>query len=401
MARRPFSLSAYLAFAGRRAPGTAPFSGPAARPRGPLVWLHAGSVPIARALATLAQRLAQQVPEIAVLRTGAWEDGAQPLPPENLPDAQRFLDAWRPALCLWASTTLNPALLWSAKTANIPLLHADPGGDAHAAQAPRWLPDPVPGTLALFDTIFTPDAAAERRLPRVMTGALNLQRTGPLTETTLPLDCDETQHEDLLTALAGRPVWLAARLQQGEPRAVIEAHARAVRLAHRLLLAMVPETEAAAAEMRAMAEASDLRLCRWSDGDFPDENAQVVLCDGPADLGLWYRLAPLSFLGGSLSAGTGGTDPLEAAALGTAILYGPNVGRYLASYTRLVEVGAARIVRDVDSLSGAVSQLVAPDRAAAMAHAGWDVVSEGAGATDAVIERIAALLDAAPRRTPA
>ena len=50
-------------------------------------------------------------------------------------------------------------------------------------------------------------------------------------------------------------------------------------------------------------------------------------------------------------------------------------------------------MRDFDSLASAVSQLVAPDRAAAMAHAGWDVVSQGAALTDKVIAQVFRWLD--------
>ena len=104
-------------------------------------------------------------------------------------------------------------------------------------------------------------------------------------------------------------------------------------------------------------------------------------------------MAPLAFLGGSLTAGHGGNDPFEAAALGTAILYGPNVGQHLAAYSLLVEAGAARIVRDADSLTSAVSNLIAPDQAAAMAHAGWDAVTAGAALVDSVIAEIVERLD--------
>ncbi|SFE33482.1 3-deoxy-D-manno-octulosonic acid transferase [Roseivivax sediminis] len=389
MAKRPLSLTTYLA--AQRGPATpAPPRPP--RPAGPLVWLHAGSAAEARALLTLSARLDAQTSQVSFLRTGDWPD-AELLPSETLGDIQEFLDHWRPDVALWTGTNLRPALLWDARDRGIPLLLADPGGPVHGAPAPRWLPDTVPLTLSLFDTIFVPDGHAERRLPRVSLGRAQIRRTGALTETTLPLDCNEDLLEETLTALSGRPVWLAAHLRGSEAPQVLEAHRRAARLSHRLLLALVPETPEDAVETGRAAEQSDLRLCRWDDGEVPDETTQVVLCDGPDEIGLWYRLAPLAFLGGSLSPGHGGTDPFEAAALGTAILYGPNVGRHLDSYTTLVDAGAARIVRDEDSLSGAVSHLLAPDRAAAMAHAGWDVVSHGAGATDAVIDRVIELLD--------
>ncbi|SEK27834.1 3-deoxy-D-manno-octulosonic-acid transferase [Roseivivax marinus] len=396
MVKRPFSINTYFASTRGRAPVWTP---DAPRPKGELVWLHAGSRAEARALETLAARLRQQRPETGLLATGAWDEGAAALPPETPGDARLFLDHWRPDLCLWSGPTLNPALLWTAHEDGVPLLHADDGQAPHVAPAARWLPDPVPATLALFDTLFVADAAAERRLPRASLSADRIRRSGVLQETTLPLDCDDDQHEELLGLLAGRPIWLAARLRAGEARLVIDAHRVATRLSHRLVLVLVPASEEDGVQIAAAADASGLRVSRWDEGETVDDGTQIILCQGAEELGLWYRLAPLAFLGGSLVSGHGGTDPFEAASLGVAILYGPNVGRHLAAYTTLVDAGAARIVRDEDSLAGAVSQLLAPDRAASMAHAGWEVVSAGAEATDAVLARMVELLDARRGRT--
>ena len=85
--------------------------------------------------------------------------------------------------------------------------------------------------------------------------------------------------------------------------------------------------------------------------------------------------------------------PFEAAALGSAVLYGPKVRNFLPSYGRLATAGAARIVNDAGALGNAVSRLIAPDQAATMAHAGWDVISEGAELADRVIEMVQDRLD--------
>jgi 3-deoxy-D-manno-octulosonic-acid transferase len=100
-------------------------------------------------------------------------------------------------------------------------------------------------------------------------------------------------------------------------------------------------------------------------------------------------------MGSSLRPGMGGSDPNEPAAHGSAIVYGPNVGRYLPSYTRYAEAGAARIVRDADTLSAALSRLIAADQAAAMAHAAWDVASVGAEVTDHILDLVQDTLDTA------
>ena len=116
-------------------------------------------------------------------------------------------------------------------------------------------------------------------------------------------------------------------------------------------------------------------MVRWSDGTYPDDNTSVVVADLPGETGLWFRVAPVSFLGGSLETGQGGQDPFAAAALGSAVLYGP-------------------IVNDAESLGAAVTWLIAPDQAAKMAMAGWDVVTEGADTMERIINLVQDGLDA-------
>jgi 3-deoxy-D-manno-octulosonic-acid transferase len=112
-------------------------------------------------------------------------------------------------------------------------------------------------------------------------------------------------------------------------------------------------------------------------------------------LGLWYRVAPISLVGGSLQP-IGGHNPFEPAALGSAILHGPYVTNFVDIYQRLSEAGAARLVTGPDTLSEAVHELMNPDKAAAMAHAAWEVVSQGAEVTDRALDAIFDRLDAGP-----
>ncbi|APZ55103.1 3-deoxy-D-manno-octulosonic acid transferase [Salipiger abyssi] len=400
MTRKPFALSAYLAFA-RGRPAT-PMPPAPSRPEGPLLWAHADSAEAARALSALAVRMQSQRPEITLLLThppgmavpaGAPDRIVLPLPVDSLANAQAFADHWGPDLGLWTGQLLAPALLARTSAIGTRMIHLGARNEIWTTPAPLWVPDCTGAALTLFDRIFAEDSAALRRLRRLGLSDSRLRSAGPLSETAPPLDCPPALHEELAQALSGRPVWLAAKIRADEASDILRAHRRATRLAHRLLLVLVPATAEDGVAIAGTASASDLRIASWESGDMPDENCQVLLTADAADLGLWYRLAPIVFLGGSLRAGHGGEDPLEAAAHGAALLYGPNVRRHLSAYTRLVDAGAARIVRDFDTLATAVSQLIAPDRAAAMAHAGWDVVSQGAALTDEVIALIFQWLD--------
>lgn len=396
MSRRALSLSAYLAYArSASAPGVAPdWPG---RPRGPLVWGFAEDAEKGRALASLAARLIANRPEITVWLSGRCPERAGlttvTLPREMAAEDLRAVRRLKPDVALWVGQTLRPGLLSALHDSGCHMIALDLDDAPFPAEAPRWLPDPAPAVLALFHSLYSTSADATRRLRRMGVESARVHEAMPFLDTDMPLDCSDNLHEDLAGMLAGRPVWLAARLRADEVRDVLAAHRQASRLAHRLLLIAVPADDAAAEVLARTLEGDLMRVCNWDQGEAPDENTQVLMVEGPEDLGLWYRLAPLAFMGGSLVQGHGGEDPFEAAALGTAILYGPNVGHHLAAYSRLVTSGAARIVRDSDSLGSAVSHLVAPDQAAAMAHAGWDVITSGARLVDQVLAETSDAVD--------
>ena len=68
------------------------------------------------------------------------------------------------------------------------------------------------------------------------------------------------------------------------------------------------------------------------------------------ELGLFYRLAGIAFVGGSLVA-KGGHNPFEAARLGCAVLHGPDMSNCATMAAALAVAGAAETVlrpRSVD-----------------------------------------------------
>jgi len=64
-----------------------------------------------------------------------------------------------------------------------------------------------------------------------------------------------------------------------------------------------------------------------------------------------------------------------------------------------MNAGAARIVNDAATLGIAVTQMIAPDRAAIMAMAGWEITTQGADSLDRIIHLVQTHLDADPDRS--
>lgn len=398
---RSLSLKAYLALATRAPQRPDPIT--TARPAGEVIWAHATGPEKAAALIQLYHRLKLQRPDLTLLLTTPEDMPVpdhlrggmiwQPVPPEYLDHVQQFLSHWQPDICLWTGGHLRPALVTQTAEEDIPMILLDAEESGFEEARWRWLPDMSRALLGLFSAYFATNANAAQRLRRFGVSEDEIEVTGPLQQGGTALQCNEAEREEMAQDLAGRPVWLAAMVQMGELAIIANAHRRASRYAPRFLLILVPDNEEDGPEMLRQLRADGWRVAVWSDGEMPTETTQILLADTRGEMGLWYRLAPITFMASSLISQAGGRDPYEPAALGSAVLYGPNISRYLGAYSRFAAQGAARIVRDADTLAAALGRLIAPDQAASMATAAWSVATEGAEVTDQVLDLVQDTLD--------
>lgn len=402
---RSLGLAAYRAIARRGEPQYRAPDVP--RPDGELVWIHAAEPGNMIAVMDLANRLCATRFGLKVLITQPGGESPQPssvqpdrttivtgdLPDEHPTSVAAFLDHWQPDTCIWVWGALLPNLVLATSARHCPMFLIDAANSGFDGRRDRWLPSLTRYLLPCFTAILTRSDAGLRRLGNLGMTRDRITVTSPLLAGGQVLPCADSDLVDMSAAIGGRPVWFATQVQPAEVPVVLSAHRKAVRLSHRLLLILntAIDGDGDAAVHQAAERGFDVR--HWAGVNYPDDTTQVLVADDPGDIGLFYRMAPVSFLGSSLTADHGGCDPLEAAALGSAVLYGPKVRHHLPSYTRLAAAGAARIVNDATALGIAVSRLIAPDQAATMAHAGWDVVSQGAALTDQVIDLVQDALD--------
>jgi 3-deoxy-D-manno-octulosonic-acid transferase len=369
-----------------------------ARPRGPLVWLHAPKAEVICGLAELAQRLIVE-DGVAVLMTcdempersvaGAIR---QAPPADQSTEIASFLDYWRPDLLVMSEGEVRPTLLHELADRRLPSLIADARAPYLLRGREGWYPGLLRGALACVGRVLAVDETAARAFRKA--GAPRVEVVGRMEEQSAALPCQEAERSALAQLMATRPIWLAAGIPESEEAAVIAAHRAALRLAHRLLLILVPADPARAPLLAAQMEAEEgWTVAQRGLEQEPDTETEVYIPDSSLEFGLWYRLAPVTFLGGSLAGDGCLRNPMEPAALGSAILYGPRPGSFGAAFGRLGAARAARAVASHHDLAEALSDLLSPDRAARLAQAAWGVASDGAEVTDRVLDILRATMD--------
>ncbi|EBA05022.1 Three-deoxy-D-manno-octulosonic-acid transferase-like protein [Rhodobacteraceae bacterium HTCC2150] len=375
------------------------------RPKGTLIWFHCASVGEVLSIQELIKLLSYDDPNLSFLLTTGTKSSAdlmtermpprcqhQYIPIDIVPYVQSFLDHWKPDLAIWTESELWPALITLTHDRKIPMLLLNARMSKESASKWRWLPGFAKSILSRFDHIMAQDDVTHKNLMRLGAKKETLELTGSLKEGASAPPCDEQTRADLAAQINGRPLWFAASTHEGEEAIVAKAHAIALRSTHRLLLIVAPRHIERGPEIFRDLQETGLHIGLRSRGDKITTETQIYVADTMGEMGLWYRLSPISFLGGSL-AKIGGHNPFEPASLGSAILHGPFVFNFAEIFARLKKVDASKLVHNEKELATAVQYLLSPERTAQMAHAAWEISSVGAEITERAVSLIFETLD--------
>lgn len=376
------------------------------RPAGPLAWLHAASVGESLSMLALVERLLADWPTLTVLVTTGTVTSArlmterlperaihQYLAVDRVPYVRRFLDHWRPDLILWTESEFWPNTLIEAAHRRIPLVLVNGRISDRSFQGWQRYRRLIGRLLSGFALCLGQTETDRERLERL--GAPRAECLGNLKFAGTPLPADGAELARLASARAGRPVWLAASTHAGEETMAARVHRTLEASIPNLLTVIVPRHPARGAEIAAELTAMGMTVARRSAGQPLAAATNVYLADTMGELGLFFRLADVAFMGKSLVP-LGGQNPLEAARLGRAVLFGPHMTNFTEMAGRMLAAGAAREVADEAALCEAVRALLTGSGLRlGLAEAGRAFATAEAGVLDRVAHRLSPFLAAA------
>ena len=361
------------------------------RPHGPLVWIHGASVGEVLAAAALIERL--RALNLRILLTSGTVTSAAIVAKRFPPDiihqyvpydspryVARFLDHWRPSLALFIESDLWPNLILSSASRRLPMVVIN--GRMSPRSFPRWrrARNTISALLGQFEVCLAQSQTDAERFATL--GARNVITTGNLKLDVAAPPADPAKLEKLMAMTRGRPVIVAASTHPGEEEILIDAHRRLASFFPGLLLVIVPRHPDRGNAVAALVASSGLRFTQRSREELPAANTDIYVADTLGELGLFYRLAPIVFMGGSLIP-HGGQNPIEAVKLGAAIVHGPHVFNFSDVFDALDKAGGAREASSGEMLVKQLGQLLADPKACeAQAAAGGLVVEQLGGALD-------------------
>ena len=371
-----------------------------AKKTGQLVWFHARNAASAMPLFHVIEQLNEQEIGLQFLVTTRRQESVENLMhtlPENTihqffpidldEPIKTFLDHWSPDILVVSEGEFWPRILTRLAKSNTPLISINTKMTDKSFLRWLWLPGLAKTVLRTFDLILAQDQQAAQKLKRLGARDGNIRVTGSMTATKKLLHYDEALYSSLSSAIGNRSVWFAAATNRDEEDVLVNAHKIAMRRNRRLLLILQTREEMRGSRIATRNENKNLSFALDENNERPDDTTDVYVLGPDEDLATYLRLASVTFCGGTLSNGKT-VDPFHPASMGSAIIHGPECGEYAEDFDRYREAGATQLVLNGGQLAKTLTEVIAPDVAAKMAHAAWEISSEGGEVSGIVISEI-------------
>ena len=157
-------------------------------------------------------------------------------------------------------------------------------------------------------------------------------------------------------------VWIAGSTHTGEEVGILSAYKRLSLLFPDLFLVVAPRDIGRGREIKEIADKLGLTVRRrtapFHDEEFP--GAPLLILDTMGELSRMYSFCNIAFIGGSLVP-DGGHNPLEPAAFGKPILFGPYMDDFTEISSDLLEKDAAIVCQDEDEIFEVLKKLLVND----------------------------------------
>jgi len=231
-------------------------------------------------------------------------------------------------------------------------------------------------------------------------GAKAVETPGNLKFACAPLPVDSAALAEVSTTVGTRPKWLAASTHAGDEAMVGRTHLKLRAHIPLLLSIIVPRHPERGKTIATELTAQGLTVARRSLGQPIAVDTDVYLADTLGELGLFYRLCTVVFIGKSMpqqpGAG-GGQNPIEPAQLDCALIFGPDMSNFTAVAKALLTAGGALEAADETELTQHVERLLCdPAEGSAMARAASNLTANETDALGRIMDALSPYFEGDP-----
>ena len=338
------------------------------RPEGTLIWFHGASVGESLSMLPLIHKMLEIYPDAHIMVTTGTITSAE-LMAKRLPErafhqyitidnplfTTRFIKYWRPDLVLWFESDLWPAMLSGIKRKNIPLILVN--GRISNKSFKRWQQfDFISKELLGCFSLCLGQSEEDAYRLRVL-GARESVCLGNLKYAGLPLPIDRDKENEITSQINGRTVWLASSTHHNEEAKIARMHKRLKEKFPDLLTIIAPRHPHRGPEIMEAIHETGLTASLRSENGKITPQTDIYVANTVGELGIWYDIAPLVFIGGSLIP-HGGQNFIEPSRVRDAVIVGPHMFNFTDAMNRAKKADAVIQVNDIEELEETITQLL-------------------------------------------
>ena len=337
------------------------------RPEGKLIWFHGASVGESISMLPLINRLLETSEDTYVMVTTGTTTSAeimgkrlperafhQYIPIDNPSFTKRFVKHWQPNLVLWFESDLWPAMLSTIKKRNIPLILVN--GRISNKSFKRWQQfDFICKELLACFTFCLGQSEEDAYRLRVL-GAKETTCLGNLKFAGLPIPVDEAKKQEIITQIGQRRIFCISSTHENEETLLAKHFKRLFEKHPDILVIIAPRHPQRGEEIKKQLLSMNLNVALRSAKEKITAKTQVYIADTIGELGIWYGISPVVFIGGSLIP-HGGQNFMEPSRLKDAVIVGPYMHNFTEAMQRAQRANAIIQNNDAEEIIDTVIQL--------------------------------------------
>lgn len=332
-----------------------------ARPDGKIIWMHGASVGETVSMLPLIDKILKEDKNINVLVTSGTVTSAevmskrlparaihQYIPIDNPKFVKNFINHWKPDLALWFEAELWPSLISEIHQCKIPLILVNGRIADKAFKHWKMFKFLSKEMLSCFNLCLGQSEEDTRRLNII--GAKDAKYLGNLKYAGFNPPVDENKKQEISSQISGRPLWGVISTHNNEEEQIGQYIAEMKKQIPNIFTLIAPRHPQRGVEIQQQLNQLGLKTSLRSKNEKINKDTDVYIADTIGEVGIWYDLAPIIFIGGSLIP-HGGQNFIEPCRFHDAVLVGPNTQNFVEATNRAKKAQAIIQVQNAKELT--------------------------------------------------
>ena len=276
----------------------------------------------------------------------------------------KFLEHWKPNLCIFIDSEIWPNLILNISKKKIPLLLINARITKKSFAKWKLVINFAKKIFEKFDLCIVSNTESENFLK--ILGAKNIKNYGNLKFSNIKTDLNKKLDSTFLNKIKNKKIWCAASTHATEEMLCAVSHLKIKENYNDILTIIIPRHIDRVKKIIEELLKFNLSIVLYSKLSQIDTTTDILLVDSYGEALKLYNISKCVFLGKSLVKSLikdGGQNPIEPARLGCKILHGPYVSNFAETYEYLRKLGITKEINNSNELSLSLVEEFKEDKA--------------------------------------